>query len=94
MLSEIRWVGAVGVTQERGESNLMTDQNKPGKLKLGVTINFVAASQFQPVLFQLLYALSTQIALESGRKGQDQTTSERQALCALSRDSGEKVHNL
>ena len=66
----------------------MTDQNEPGKLKLGVTINFVAASQFQPVLFQFLYTLSTQIALELGKKRQDQTTSERQALCALSRDSG------
>ena len=42
MLSAIRWVGAVGVTQERGESNLVTDQNEPGKLKLGVIINFAA----------------------------------------------------
>ena len=59
MLSAIRWVGAVGVTQERGESNLVTDQNEPGKLKLGVIINFAAASQFRIVLFQPLYALST-----------------------------------
>ena len=44
MLSAIRWVGAVGVTQERGESNLVTDQNEPGKLKLGGIINFAAAS--------------------------------------------------
>ena len=51
MLSAIRWVGAMGVTQERGESNLMTDQNEPGKLKHGVIINFAAASQFRIVLF-------------------------------------------
>ena len=59
MLSAIRRVGAVGVTQERGESNLMTDQNEPGKLKHGVIINFTVASQFRIVLFQALYALST-----------------------------------
>ena len=59
MLSAIRWVGAVGVTQERGESNLMTDQNEPGKFQHGVMINFAAASQFRIVLFQPLYALST-----------------------------------
>ena len=59
MLSAILWVGAVGITQERGESNHMTDQNEPGKLKLGVIINFAAASQFRIVLFQPLYALLT-----------------------------------